>query len=193
MPLVTEETEYDSVVKNIDFDHGYEYAPWESFREAELFLYKEARLLDTEQFDAWLNDLVDPDIRYLVLSREQRFRKEKRYKLSKYVPIYDDNFKFLATRVEQYTSKMYWRVDPPEHYRRLVTNIEVFKVDDEELLAVRSNCLASRARRVYEHDMFIYHREDVLRRSNGGELKLLRRCVDVDERCVSGRNLVMLL
>lgn len=175
------------------FTQHTELAPEDKCREAERWLYREARLLDTEQFDSWLNELVHPDIRYLIESREQRYRKERRYQPGNAVPVYDDNFAFLKTRVDQFTSGMYWRMDPPEHYRRLVTNIEAFSTDRDDELAVRSNCLATRTRRVYEIDTFIYCREDRLRFSPEIGWQLILRHIDLDERCVSGRNMVMLL
>lgn len=162
-------------------------------REAERWLHREARLLDTEQFDTWLLEMVHPEVRYLIESREQRFRKERRYRQVATVPIFDDNYAFLQTRVTQCSSGMYWRMDPPEHYRRLVTNVEAFETGRDDRLAVRSNCLATRTRRVYEIDTFIYCREDLLARSDAGQWQLLQRHIEMDERCVSGRNMVMLL
>ena len=41
-------------------------------REVERLLYREARLLDTEQFSEWLEQVIDPAIRYVVVSRELR-------------------------------------------------------------------------------------------------------------------------
>lgn len=177
----------------IDFGTLTDYAPQELFREAELFLYREARLLDTERLSEWLKELVDPSIRYRVISRELRYRKDKRYNAPAEVFIYDDDYTFLKTRVDQFHNGMQWRVDPPERYRRLVTNIEVFETGKKDEYAVRSNCLAVRSRRAYEIDQFIYCREDVVRRCPIGTLRLVQRRIDFDERSVAGRNMVMLL
>lgn len=104
-----------------------QYAPDAVWREAERLLYREARLLDTERLSDWLEQIVDPTIRYMVVSRELRFRKEKRYGQPAEVFMYDDDYGFLKARVDQFHSGMQWRVDPPERYRRLVTNVEVFE------------------------------------------------------------------
>ncbi|MGB1560988.1 MAG: aromatic-ring-hydroxylating dioxygenase subunit beta [Sinimarinibacterium flocculans] len=170
-----------------------QYAPDAIWREAERLLYREARLLDTERLSDWLEQIVDPTVRYMVVSRELRFRKEKRYGQPAEVFMYDDDYDFLKARVEQFHSGMQWRVDPPERYRRLVTNIEVFETGKDGEFAARSNCLAVRTRRAYEIDQFVYCREDLLRRCPFGKLRLVQRRIDFDERSVAGRNLVMIL
>ncbi len=177
----------------IDFGRLESAAPNELWTEAERFLYREARLLDTERLSEWLEKIVDPEIRYQVVSRELRYRKEKRYAGPAEVFMFDDDFAFLKARVDQFHSGMQWRVDPPERYRRLVTNVEVFQTGTEGELAVRSNCFATRARRAYEIDHFVYCREDLLRRCPFGTLRLVQRRIDFDERSVAGRNLVMIL
>lgn len=139
-------------IADIDFTQYQDYAPLELWREVELFLYREARLLDTERLSDWLKDIVDPTIRYVITSRELRYRKDKRYTAPAEVFIYDDDYGYLQARVDQFHSGMQWRVDPPERYRRLVTNIEVFDTGNPDEFAVRSNCLAQRMRRAYEQD-----------------------------------------
>ena len=114
-----------------------QYAPDAIWREAERLLYREARLLDTERLSDWLEQIVDPTVRYMVVSRELRFRKEKRYGQPAEVFMYDDDYDFLKARVEQFHSGMQWRVDPPERYRRLVTNIEVFETGKAGEIAER--------------------------------------------------------
>lgn len=169
------------------------YAPEACWREVERLLYREARLLDAECLSDWLHEIVDPTIRYVVVSRELRFRKERRYTRPDEVFIYDDDYDYLKARVDQFHSDMQWRVDPPERYRRLVTNVEVFETEVAGELSVRSNCLAMRARRAYEVDQFVYCRDDRFRRCALGTLRLVQRRIDFDERSVAGRNLALIL
>lgn len=178
-----------------DFSQLEDYASEAVSREVEKLLHREARLLDTERLSDWLDQIVDPTIRYVVTSRELRFRKERRYQAAPEVFLYDDDFTFLKARVDQFHGGMQWRVDPPERYRRLVTNIETFKLGgaDREEYAVRSNCLTQRSRRTYEVDQFVYCREDIVRRCPAGTLRLVQRWVDFDERSVVGRNLLIFL
>jgi naphthalene 1,2-dioxygenase subunit beta len=162
-------------------------------RAVERLLYLEARLLDSEQFSGWLEQVLDPAIRYVVVSRQLRYRKERRYAAPAEMFMFNDDFTFLKARVEQFNSGMQWRTDPPERFRRLVTNIEAFLTGNPSELAVRSNVLIQRSRRAYEIDQFTYCREDLLRRDSAGGLRLVQRRVDFDERSVSGRNLLVFL
>ena len=162
-------------------------------REVERLLYREARLLDTEQFSEWLEQVLDPTIRYVVVSRELRYRKERRYDAPVEMFIFNDDFTFLKARVDQFNSGMQWRTDPPERFRRLVTNIEVFLTGKSVEWIVRSNLLAQRSRRAYEIDQFTCCREDLVRRCPAGTLRLVQRRIDFDERTVAGRNLLLFL
>jgi naphthalene 1,2-dioxygenase subunit beta len=162
-------------------------------REVERLLYREARLLDSELYSEWLEQVLDPAIRYVVVSRELRYRKERRYDAPAEVFIFNDDFTFLKARVDQFNSGMQWRTDPPERYRRLVTNIEVFMAAKPNELVVRSNLLTQRSRRAYEIDQFTCCREDLVRRCPTGSLRLVQRRIDFDERSVAGRNLLLFL
>lgn len=162
-------------------------------REVERLLHREARLLDTEQFSEWIEQVLDPTIRYVVVSRQLRYRKERRYEAPAEVFIFNDDIVFLNARVAQFESGMQWRTDPPERYRRLVTNIEVFRTSLNDELAVRTNVLAQRSRRAYEVDQFVCCREDIVRRCPAGTLRLKQRRIDFDERSIAGRNLLLFL
>lgn len=162
-------------------------------REVERLMHREARLLDTEQFSEWLEQVLDPTIRYVVVSRELRYRKERRYQAPAEVFLFNDDYGFLKARVDQFYSGMQWRTDPPERYRRLVTNLEVFDTGRAGEFAVRTNLLAQRSRRAYEIDHFVCCREDLVRRCPAGTLRIVQRCVDFDERSVAGRNMVLFL
>jgi naphthalene 1,2-dioxygenase subunit beta len=177
----TEKNKYESYVDD------------DVFKDVKRFLLKEARLLDTEQLRDWHDEMLSPDIHYVVTVTQLRSRKERRYKQLNKVYIYDDNYEQLGVRVNQFYDPQHWRVDPPEKYCRMVTNIEAFKTDQENELFVRSNCFVSRARRAYEVDHFFYTREDHLQRNADGKLVLLARNIDYPERSVQGRNMLILL
>ncbi|WP_022978278.1 aromatic-ring-hydroxylating dioxygenase subunit beta [Nevskia ramosa] len=164
-----------------------------SCREVERLLHLEARLLDTEQFSEWMEQVLDPGIRYVVISRELRYRKERRYDAPTEMFLFNDDLTFLKARVDQFNSGMQWRTDPPERYRRLVSNVEVFLTGTDGERVVRSNVLAQRSRRAYEVDQFICCREDLVRRGPAGGLRLVQRRIDFDERSIAGRNLLLFL
>lgn len=159
----------------------------------ERFLFREARLLNGEDQRTWLTDMVDPDVRYRVFSRELRLRKDRQASGSNRAFIYDEGFSELDARVRQFESGMQWRVDPPERMRYFVSNIEAYAGRTENEFLVFSNCLAIRNRRVYEESHFVYGRQDVLRLDRTGSLRLLSREVDYDQRYIEGRNLLFFL
>ncbi|HIF51339.1 MAG TPA: naphthalene 1,2-dioxygenase [Thiotrichaceae bacterium] len=162
-------------------------------KEVERFLHREARLLDTEKLREWHEEMVSPDISYVVTTTQLRSRKERRYKHEDKVYLYCDNYQQLGVRVNQFYDPQHWRVDPPEKYCRMISNIEAFYTDDEDKIYARSNCFVSRARRAYEVDHFFYTREDVLHRDASKRLTLLERNIDYPERSVQGRNMLVLL
>jgi len=168
-------------------------APAQVRMEVEAFLYREARVLDAEQWREWLGAMVDKDIRYQVWSRQLRMRKDKRVVGPAEVYIYDDDYQVLDMRVQQFESGLQWRSDPPERLRHMVSNVEAFQGERQGEYLVYSNCLVTRNRRVYEESSFVYGREDVLRRDSEGRLRLLRRLIDYDQRFIEGRNLLFFL
>ncbi|CAE6847923.1 MULTISPECIES: aromatic-ring-hydroxylating dioxygenase subunit beta [Paraburkholderia] len=189
----TMETTQAPVKADLANEYPERYVSEDLRREVERFLFREARLMDTEQFREWHQQMLDPDIRYVVTSTQLRSRRERRYAQPDKVFIYDDDHRQLGIRVNQYYDPQHWRIDPPEKYCHTVTNIEAFESDREDQINVRSNCLIVRARRSYEVDQFFYTREDVVRRSSAGTLRLLSRVIDYPERCVQGRNMLIFL
>lgn len=161
--------------------------------EVEACLFREARLLGTGRARTWLQEMVHPEVRYKVSSRQLRSAKDKRYAQPDEVFHFDDDFAALDKRVAQTESGLQWRSDPPETLLYLVSNVEVFEADRSDDLSVYSNCLVIRDRRVYESDQFHYRREDVLRRNAAGALQLLSRTVVYGQRFVQGKNLLFFL
>ena len=161
--------------------------------EVERFLYLEARLLGTAQERVWLNEMVHPDITYRVSSRQMRSSKDKRYSQANEVFHFDDDLAALDKRVAQTESGLQWRSDPAETLIYFISNIEVFEDDNSGDLRVYSNVLMIRDRRVYESDQFHYRRDDVLRRSADGGLRLYSRNVVYGQRFVQGKNLLFFL
>lgn len=162
--------------------------------EIEQFLFREARLNDNEREREWLETMVDKDIRYQVFSRQLRYRKDTRGSGAKEVYFFDDDFAALSHRIGLRETGLQWVSDPPNRLRRIVGNIEAFDGDRPGDYRVFSNCMVSRHRMVYEHMQYIYGRADVLRRdASSGQLRLVQRQIDFDERFVRGKNLLFIL
>lgn len=150
-------------------------------------LYKEARLLEKEDFRAWLK-LVHPDIRYQAYNQQLRFRKDKRYKLADKVYSLDERYEFLDARIRQFETGVQWTADPQERVRRFLSNIEVFKSPTGAGYQIFLSVFVVRNRRVYEEMTYSYGREEEWIRVDG-ELRLIRRVADIDERFLHGKNL----
>lgn len=161
--------------------------------EVERFLFREARLVDSEREREWLETMVDPDVTYQVFSRQLRYRKDSRGSGDRTVYFFDDKYADLSHRVGLRETGVQWVADPPNRMRRIVGNIEVFQGERENEYRVYSNCMVSRHRMVYEQMSYAYGREDILRRATDGKLKLLQRVIDFDERFVRGKNLLFIL
>ncbi len=164
----------------------------ELHHEIEQFLYREARMLDSERLRDWLETVVDPQIRYQMVIREERFRKDKSTAAAKEVMPYDDDRKALDLRVRQFETGLQTMLDPAQRMRRVVTNVEAYHHDKDGEYLVLSYGIASRFRRLYEHEQTIYGREDILKKGNDG-FRLLSRRIDLDERVVRNKNLLFFL
>jgi len=159
----------------------------------EQFLFREARLLDTDQQRTWLQTMVHPNIRYKVFSRQLRNRKDQNAPGPDRVHIFDDDLGMLDKRVRQFETGMQWRSDPPERLRHLISNVEGYMGEEQNQYRIFSNCLVFRNRRVHEESHFIYGRYDVLESDANGSMRLLSREIDYDQRFVEGRNLLFFL
>lgn len=165
----------------------------ELHHEIEQFLFREARMLDREQLREWLDTVVDPEIRYQMVMREERFRRDKSPASSTEVMPFDDNHRELELRVSQFETGLQTMLDPPQRLRRMLTNIEVYHHDQEGEFLVLCDGIASRFRRLYENEQVVFGRRDILRKIEDGVFRLVSRRVDLDERVVRNKNLLFFL
>ena len=161
--------------------------------EIEQFLYREARMLDSERLREWLDTVVDPRIHYQMVMSQERFRKDKSPAEAREVMAYDDDYAALDMRVRQFETGIQTMLDPPQRMRRFFTNVEAYHHEKEGQYRVLSYGITTRFRRLYEHEQTIFGRDDVLRRGDDGKLRLLSRLIDLDERVVRNKNLLFFL
>lgn len=106
---------------------------YELFREVEQFLFKEARLADERLYSDW-ESLWTDDAKYWVPANSGDIDPELEMSI-----IYDNRSR-IALRVKQfYTGKRY-AAEAASKLRRLVSNIELIAVDDNEV-RVASNAI----------------------------------------------------
>lgn len=159
--------------------------------ECEAFLYREAELLDDGRLHEW-HDLLTEDIDYRIPRRVTRERGAEAAEFSQEGYLYREDIGTLETRVNRYDREYAWAENPPTRTRRIVGNVRVTAVDDDEL-SVKSNLLFYRSEKdETEHDLLACEREDVLRRTDEG-LRLAERVVYLDHAVLPTKNLSFFL
>lgn len=156
--------------------------------EVAQFLYREARLLDAENYEEWLTLLTD-DIRYWMPSNLNRYRKDKSPVHSPgAVALFDEDMSSIKTRLRRFNTGMAWPEDPPTRHCHVITNIEVELTDNAQEYRVYSAFVNHRSRNEQDEDWMMGRREDILRRVNG-VLKLARRKIITTQSTILAKNL----
>lgn len=154
----------------------------------EQFLYREARLLDTEKWTAWL-DLMAEDIHYWMPAIENRRRNDK---IGAYAhgrgAYFDDNHFDLSRRVARFNQPTAWAEDPPTRHVHVITNVEAYAGPNAGEYLVHSTFVNYRSRSEADNDMVMGRREDVLR-VHGDSFLLARRKVIVTQSLWMSKNL----
>ncbi len=148
--------------------------------EVEQFYYVEARLLDGRQYQTWLA-LCAPDVRYVMPGRSNPLvdnaergqesmisvDRELEGPESDGLPVRDENFFHLTMRVNRAYAPNSWAENPPARTRRIVGNVEIHEVSEDQL-AVTSNFHLFYSRPGSASFLYAGQRRDVLRRSDDG-------------------------
>lgn len=156
--------------------------------EVEQFLYREARLLDDEDYNGWL-ELVTEDLHYWVpgVDNRSRYDPEGPYGLER-MAYFDDTKFDLARRVKRFTSDTAWSENPPTKQFHLIGNVEVYPGEKPDELLVHSVTTIYRGRYEGTGDILYGRREDVLRYESGA-LKIARRRVVISHNTLQSKNL----
>jgi 3-phenylpropionate/trans-cinnamate dioxygenase beta subunit len=157
-------------------------------RELEQALYREARLLDEEDFDGWLAMTTD-DVVYRMPLRGRRFRKDRS------APhqvgggfVFNDTKARLALRIGRLKSGFVWAEDPQNYVRRIVANIEITALATASEARVRSVITIHRNRMDSLTRTLTAGRDDIWREV-GGEWLLAHREANLDHSTVPDSNL----
>jgi biphenyl 2,3-dioxygenase beta subunit len=157
--------------------------------EVEQFLYHEAELLDSRQFDQWL-ELFTDDLHYWMPLKYNRDRRDEAPEESaaNELSLFDDDKDFMAARIRRIKTGRAWAEDPPSRTRHLITNVAIDEAGPE--LRVRSNFLVYRNRLEGDVDLYAGCRDDRLRRVEGA-LKIARRKISLDQNVLLSKNLAI--
>ncbi|WP_230293756.1 3-phenylpropionate/cinnamic acid dioxygenase subunit beta [Croceicoccus sp. Ery5] len=156
--------------------------------EIQQFLYREARLLDNEQYDEWLELLTD-DIHYWVPGVQARYRKDEAKFSSERMAYFDDGLEYLKIRVARAKQPSAWAEDPPTRHFHLIGNIEVLPTEDSNEWTVHSVILNHRHRTEDDEMELKARRVDTIRRNSEGLLELARRKVILQETVLQAKNI----
>jgi 3-phenylpropionate/cinnamic acid dioxygenase small subunit len=150
------------------------------------FLHREAELLDSYKFDAWLS-LFTEDIEYRMPVRTTRFLTEGEG--FEDFELMSENHASLTTRVRRLETEFAWAEVPPSRTRHFVSNVIVEQDGGE--LEVRTSFLITRTRQDLDYQMYTGSRVDRLL-PDGDGFKIARRTILSDQTVITATNLSVL-
>jgi 3-phenylpropionate/cinnamic acid dioxygenase small subunit len=142
-----------------------------SLEEIEQFVYREARLADEHDYDAWEALWTEDAIYWIPASGDAD--------PDRHISIVYDNRSRIALRVKQLKTGKRHAQCPPSSVRRLISNVELLGHEGDDLL-VGANFLAveSRAR----GNVVWAGRSEYRLRREAGELRMARKTVTLVDR-----------
>jgi ethylbenzene dioxygenase beta subunit len=152
-------------------------------------LYREARLLDDENYAEWVVMLAD-DLHYHMPGIETRYRRDKTNQVSDLTRMayYNDNLEEIKKRLTRLETGTAWSEDPATRYTHIITNVEVEHTETDGEYRVFSNFYAYRNRNERDEDSLIGSRVDIWR-AVGGTYQLVRRRIILKHNVMLSKNL----
>lgn len=158
--------------------------------DVQQFLYKEARLLNSEQLHQWYEGLAD-DLVYWAPTRENILRKNQA-KRSEFAvnrcALFDEDKQSIALRLKRVDSGMCWTEDPPTRQVYAISNVEVFHTPQDNEFEVHSVFTLYRSRFERDESTLMGRRKDILRLEQG-QFKLAARLVLLQQSTLLAKNL----
>ncbi len=157
----------------------------------EQFYYREAQLLDHQQYEAWLSLLAE-DIQYWMPIRTSHTSRNKslEYVRAGGNAHFDETYESMRARVRGRVSGLNWTEDPPSRSRHIVSNVIVRETEELDTVEVSSYFLCYRNRLERMTDIYVGERRDVLRRvSEGFGFKIAKRTILLDQSTITANNL----
>jgi len=141
--------------------------PIETELDIQRFLAWEAKLLDENRLDEWLELLAD-DIRYFMPVRETVPLGPERPSSPATFALFDDDKSSIRLRTRRILSNVAPTESPPPITQRLITNILTEPTASAGEYRVSSNFIVHIERRGRHVSMFVGKRDDLLRRTEQG-------------------------
>ena len=160
----------------------------DTYQTFQTLLYKEARLLDHEEYDQWLAMLTD-DIHYYMPVPARYLREEKKQAIKPLnANIFNDYKKQLELRIARFATNLVWSENPQNLINHSVSNIEVFPTDVEGEWNVLSVVTVLRSRLDGVEKRMVVSRNDIWRIEDNS-LKLAKRNMLFNHAVVPDSNL----
>lgn len=152
-------------------------------------LYREARLLDDENYPEWVSMLAD-DLHYHMPGIETRYRRDPTDQVTDLTRMayYNDSLPEIKKRLSRLETGTAWSEDPATRYTHIVTNVEVEYTDTDDEYRVFSNFYAYRNRNERDEDSLIGNRIDIWR-DVGSFYQLVRRRIILKHNIMLSKNL----
>jgi len=152
-------------------------------------LYREARLLDDEDFAGWVKMLAE-DLHYHMPGIETRYRRDKTNQISDLTRMayYNDNLDEIKKRLSRLETGTAWSEDPATRYTHIITNVEVEYTETDGEYRVFSNFYAYRNRNERDEDSLVGNRVDIWRET-GGAFQLVRRRIILKHNVMLSKNM----
>ncbi|MBV2148243.1 MULTISPECIES: 3-phenylpropionate/cinnamic acid dioxygenase subunit beta [Sphingobium] len=141
-------------------------------------LYREARMLDEENYVDWVKLLAD-DLLYHMPGIETRYRRDKTDQVKDLTRMayYNDNLTEIKKRLSRLETGTAWSEDPATRYTHIITNVEVELTAIPGEYQVFSNFYAYRNRNEREEDSLIGNRIDIWREVENSFQLVMRRII----------------
>ena len=153
-------------------------APLELTHALTQTIYREARMLDDENYADWVDMLAD-DLLYHMPGIETRYRRDKTDQITDLTRMayYNDNLTEIKKRLSRLETGTAWSEDPATRYTHIITNVEVELTEEAGEYRVYSNFYAYRNRNEREEDSLIGNRVDIWREAESAFQLVTRRII----------------
>ena len=131
------------------------------------FVYREARLQDEHQYDAWESLWADDGVYWVPANGDDIDPEQK-------MSILYDNRSRIALRIRQYHTGKRLSQTPKSRLRRLISNVEVLSDDGQEILVAANSMLFESQTR---GDVVWASRNEYRLRREGEELRMVLKKV----------------
>jgi|BEDMetMinimDraft_2_1075160.scaffolds.fasta_scaffold00902_7 3-phenylpropionate/cinnamic acid dioxygenase small subunit len=157
-----------------------------TYHEVDMFLKKEAEILDSGDFESWLA-LLEDEVRIQVPVRLTR-EKGALSDTSGSMEYMLEDKETLRLRIERLKSEYAWAEDPPSRIKHVIVNLMV-DANDGERIHARYVIIILRSRgESTETDLLFGRRSDILKKTPNG-LKLVNRVTVLDHSVLGTKNL----